>query len=370
MKLKRFSWIFLIALLTIFPAAAQDSSAPVIDATNIRQLQSIAQINFADLSEEAGVVDKGWFALSANGNRLVVMNRQNVLVTLNNMGQVLDVIAVISGKIRLSSIDAVFSSDGELHASLQVENGKYQVNWRWIGNNLGEQHIVDSLDVPIRLWFDDVDTKIWLEILSGDSTEMAYVTQIIPSSMELYSSMGREIANADVITLPSGPENDPDSFMRIGRIDPPRAITATKEALLKLWNLETGEVTAAVQLDSLPAAGQVNSDGSSFAWVDQKFASLHLLNFETGEDQVIAPLGGTYIPFLLLSAKSDVIIGVNVGLEPDVVAWDISTGERIDLGKYRTCNRQPDLVRLSKDGSTLVIGCDSGLDIWRVPETP
>jgi hypothetical protein len=27
-------------------------------------------------------------------------------------------------------------------------------------------------------------------------------------------------------------------------------------------------------------------------------------------------------------------------------------------------------VRLSKDGSTLVIGCDTGLDIWRVPETP
>ena len=170
--------------------------------------------------------------------------------------------------------------------------------------------------------------------------------------------------------LPSGPENDPDSFMRIGRIDPPLAITATKDALLKRWNLETGEVTASVQLDSLPAAGQVNADGSYFAWVDQKFEALHLLNFESKVDLVIAPLGGTYIPFLLLSAKADVIIGVNVGLEPDVVAWDIATGERIDLGNYRACNRQPDMVRLSKDGSTLVIGCDTGLDIWRVPETP
>jgi hypothetical protein len=158
--------------------------------------------------------------------------------------------------------------------------------------------------------------------------------------------------------------------MRIGRIDPPLAITATKEALLKRWNLETGEVTASAQLEALPAAGQVNADGSSFAWVDQKFESLHLLNFETGKDQVIAPLGGTYIPFLLLSAKSDVIIGVNVGLEPGVMAWDVATGERIDLGTYRSCNRQPDMVRLSKDGSTLVVGCDTGLDIWRVPVTP
>jgi hypothetical protein len=53
-----------------------------------------------------------------------------------------------------------------------------------------------------------------------------------------------------------------------------------------------------------------------------------------------------------------------------VVAWDVKTGERTILGEYRECNRpQPDMTRLSEDGTTLVIGCDTGLDIWRiVPE--
>jgi len=365
--MKFFTWILLTAFLMIFPASAQETS-PVINAANIRQLQSVQHINFADLPEEAGVVDKGWFALSPSGDRIIVGNRQNVLVTLNNFGQVLDVIAVVSGKLWLSSVDVVFSSDGEIHASLQLEKDKYQVNWRWIGNYLGEQHIVDSADIPIRLWFDDIDTKLWLEILPGNPTKMAYVTQIASSKMALYFSMGREISNSAVVTLPSGPENDPESFLRIGRIDPPLAITATQDALLKRWNLETGEVTATAQIDSLPAAGQVNANGTHFAWVDQQFESLHLLNFETGEDQVIASLGGTYIPFLLLSAGADVIIGVNVGDQPNIVAWDVRTGERFDPGEYRACNRQPDMVRLSRDGSTLVIGCDTGLDIWRVRE--
>ena len=154
----------------------------------------------------------------------------------------------------------------------------------------------------------------------------------------------------------------------MGRIEPPFAITITRDELLKRWDLESGEVTATAQLAQSPGAGQLNRDGRYFVWVDQQFEALHLLDFETGTDRIIAPLAGTYIPFLLLNPVGDVIIGVNVGLQPDVVAWVVNTGQKIVLGDYRVCNRQPDMVRLSQDGSTLVVGCDTGLDIWRAGE--
>ena len=70
--------------------------------------------------------------------------------------------------------------------------------------------------------------------------------------------------------------------------------------------------------------------------------------------------------YLLLNSSASVIIGINVDLKPVVVAWNVVTGERIELGEYRSCDRQPDMVRLSVDDTTLVIGCDTGMDIWRV----
>jgi hypothetical protein len=57
---------------------------------------------------------------------------------------------------------------------------------------------------------------------------------------------------------------------------------------------------------------------------------------------------------------------VDVDDEPVVVAWDVATGQQYHLGTYRQCNRPPDMARLSEDGTTLVIACDTGLDIWRV----
>jgi hypothetical protein len=80
-------------------------------------------------------------------------------------------------------------------------------------------------------------------------------------------------------------------------------------------------------------------------------------------------LGGVYLPFLALTPNADVIIAVNAGLQPIVTAWNTATGEKYDLGEYRQCNRQPDMVRLSQDGATLAIGCDTGVDIWRIPDS-
>jgi hypothetical protein len=189
------------------------------------------------------------------------------------------------------------------------------------------------------------------------------VVQLAP---DLFTQQGDAPEVADLPSIPSGPEHDFDAFLRIGRIKPPTAITVTQSGQVKRWNLETGEVTATAQLEELPGAGQVNASGRYFIWRDAESTSLHLLDFETGEDRGVAPLDGAYIPFMFLTSDASVAIGVNVGSEPIVAAWDTSTGERYNLGEYRACNRQPDMVRLSGDGTALVIGCDTGLDIWRV----
>lgn len=366
MKLKVFSWTILFALFGIFPAAAQDTSSPILDSANIRQLQSVAHIDFTDLPEEAGIVDKGWFATTSSGRYFAFISRDNAVTLWDFETGYLNTTVASCGE----SQEAGGFIDGSFEPLL--EDTFYGVYLSGETSYVG-YHRLDGKNqpmaycyltgIPIRTWVSPI-AQNWIEMFPKDPLDKPYV-EYLPALTLLLTDENIEILPQQ---KPSGPENDTDSFMRIGRIDPPLAITATKDALLKRWNLETGEVTATTQLDSLPAAGQVNADGTFFTWVDQKFESLHLLNFEMGEDQVIAPLGGTYIPFLLLSAKADVIIGVNVGLEPRISAWDVLTGERINLGEYRTCNRQPDMVRLSKDGSTLVIGCDTGLDIWRVPE--
>ena len=178
--------------------------------------------------------------------------------------------------------------------------------------------------------------------------------------------MNEVLPSNSIDEFESGPENDPDSFLRIGRIDPPFAVTVTQNFLVKLWNLEVDAVLATAQLDELPGAGQLSTDGRYFAWRDGDSKALHLLDFKTGKDWIVATLQGSNIPFLLLNSSASVIIGVNVALKPVVVAWDTTTGERVDLGEYRPCSRQPDMVRLSYDSTTLVIGCDKGLDVWRV----
>ena len=112
----------------------------------------------------------------------------------------------------------------------------------------------------------------------------------------------------------------------------------------------------------------MNRDASALAWRDPDYQELHLLELTTGEDRLVAPLDGAYINYILVTPDADVILGVHVGAEPIVAAWAAATGERFDLGAYRECSRTPDMARLSGNAAVLVIGCDTGVDIWRVGE--
>ena len=108
--------------------------------------------------------------------------------------------------------------------------------------------------------------------------------------------------------------------------------------------------------------------GSHFAFSDPASDRLNLLNLATAENRVVAKLDGAYSQYHILTSDGSAIILVNLDFDPVIVAWDVATGRRYDLGPYRNCGRIPDKVTLSVDGAALIIGCDKGLDIWRIVE--
>lgn len=155
---------------------------------------------------------------------------------------------------------------------------------------------------------------------------------------------------------------------RIGRVLPPFAVTTTEAGNVTLWDMETNETLANTQVEDVAVFGAINASATHLAWRNPDSTELHLLAFETGEDEVIAPLSGAFIAYLLLAPNADIIFGIDpMDARSEVVAWITETGEQLSLGKYRACNRQqPDLAQLSEDGTALVIGCDAGLDVWRI----
>ncbi|MCA0452610.1 MAG: hypothetical protein LCI00_01380 [Chloroflexi bacterium] len=356
----------IVLLLTLFPlvvTVSAQADLEAITAENVEHLQSVQQINFADETAGAGVVENGWFAVDAQGKHIAAMNRAGDVVVWDDTGNLIDNYGITGGDDLLSTVqDIAFRKDSPEVVSVHMDGTSYYVAYRNYETHELEYFHFSTADVPLRIW----DTgNTWLEVSPADYLRTRFVRELLPEASDNLRT-NAELAPSEYRELESGPENDPDAFFRIGRMRLPYAITATQEFFVKRWNLETGEVTATAQLDGMPGVGQITPDGRYFAWRDSESEAIHLLDFETGIDKVIAPLNGSYIPYLLLNSSASVIIGVNVDLKSIVVAWDVSTGERIELGEYRSCNRQPDMVRLSVDDTTLVIGCDTGLDIWRV----
>lgn len=352
------SWVGLFFLLIL---QMPETPLPVIARLNVGQLQSVMQIDFADAPAAAGKIENGWFALDPHGEKMAVINRDNHIVVWNTAGEMIDTY-FISGADGLPTtvLDAAFNPEGDVLVSVHAEGGTYYVVYRWVNAGHMEYYRFPTADVPLRVW---ANAFVWLEVSPIDYLQTRYVLQLNPIVMDRIR-INEELSDSEIFQLPSAPENDPDSYLRIGRIDPPLAITITQDGLVKRWDLESGLVTAEAQVGTLAGAGQVTPDGRYFVWRDSESVNLHLLDFETGEDRIVADLNGNYIPFLFVTNTADVVIGVNVDLEPLVVAWDTTTGIRVDLGEYRMCKRQPDMVRLSADNTTLVIGCDSGIDIW------
>ena len=339
-------------ILLSMPFLAQDETpiapnSPIITAENITQLQSVAQIDFVSLSAEAGQFVTGRFALSDDGAWIAVMNDENEIILLNDDGEIQGMHTVADADV----IDMAFDVSDEHILSLHYSDEMMTIVINSVNYSEQAHYEFDIDGFPQSLWSDD-DGNIWVEIVGQD-------IEIVQLNLD----------DETFETIPYAPALDSNAVVRIGRIPPPFVVTSSQEGLVKLWNLQLGEVVMETQVAEGPAVfGQINTDATHLAWRDQESESLYLLNFESGENQQIAALNGEYVQYFFLTPEADIILAVHLEDRPDVVAWNVETGEHYELGEHRVCTRVPDMIRLSMDGTTLVIGCDAGLDIWHIVE--
>lgn len=325
--------------------AAQEPLSPVIDAGNIGQLGPVASVDFANLAAEGHEIISGRFVLSADGESFLINDVLNRSLVVNADGEVLGLYPLWGedGESRTFLAGAFAYDDPAASVSLYTD---------------GSSHYLAQLDrendVYSEATFSPHIEDIWLNhgVVWAAASDWIYAWHPVVQ--------GREETSLTSFT------QDTDSVVRIGRIDPPFAVTATMDGLVKRWDMVTGEVTATLAAESVPIYGYLTPDGRYLVWRDAPSTAIYLSDFETGETQAAVRLDGLYFPFIFVTPEADVIIGVNPNNVPAVMAWDVATGQTYELGPYRQCNRALDMARLSRDGTTLVIGCDTGLDIWQV----
>lgn len=351
-------WIFVGLLVLVAPVQAQQSGYAAITAENIRDLQSVQQLDFAAILEGLESAS-GLFVINSDASKIITFGNAPGQPPLSRAilwgyGEDLSVMPITD-----SSIFRALSGDGEcLYAGYQGFVEVYRLDQT-------EDDVVRmALNAPT-----DFVNDLWLQ----DPTECGNIIYV-----EITDRMGQTAVWQLDATQPDAPVflydqlfiiPDQDAAARVGRVPPPLALTMDFDGHLYRWDMNDNTLTATVPVGELAMFGAVNQPGTHYVWLNEDYNALHLVDFEALSDREVASLGeGFYISHLRLTQNADVIIGVDPKDAPGTVsAWLVETGERIDLGPYRQCNRvQPDLVQLSRDGTTLVIGCDTGLDIWRV----
>jgi WD40 repeat protein len=349
--------LVLVTVVGMMIVQGQDNPMP-IQADNVMTIESVLTIDFNNVPPEAGELISGWLRLDPSGNHAVTVNRANdLLVWELSSGDLVVVYRIVGADgTNANMMDIAWNADGtEIH-SLHTDGESY-----FIGVYTLQDDTLRTITVPaegnrpVRVWASTEPDQTWVEVLTVDPNIMPYVLQL-------------DVETGEVLTkLDSIAEADRQSQVRIGRMPAPLAVTSSIEGEVHLWDLEAGTLLHQVQVDGMPTFGHINgASGRRLVWRDTQSESLNLLDFDTEENTEIAQLGGSYVQALLLSPTTDVVIGVNIDLEPIIVAWDVASGERLDLGFYRECSRTPDMVQISEDGTTLAIGCDTGIDIWRV----
>ncbi len=340
-------WIraLLCALLLVCASLVKGQGYPPISAANIARLQSQARIDFADFPGELKI---GWFEAKADGGEFTVFDQAGRIYEVSLAGIADSWTYVESGSGQLFSlIDAAYM--GDALQALYVIDGGYFINQQRLPAGYQPVALVSQ---GVSLFVEAIDSD-------GRTVFLHYV----------YWDAGEALQLVDEFFLPASDPEQP--AVRIGRVAFPLALySALADGALTVYRYPDAFAAAAAReyrLTQGPAVfGAVNAAGSHFAWSGPYSERLNLLDLDTGENHVVAEIGGAYAQYHLLTADASAILIVNLDFAPEVFAWDVESGQRYELGLYRSCQRIPDKVALSRDGTALVIGCDTGLDIWRV----
>ncbi len=343
-------WLLLLALclalafmLTAFPLAQE---AEVIGAGNIGRLRSAGHIDFADFANPPEV---GFFAANADATEFIVFDRAQRIYAVGETAirRSWSYLPADSESV-FALIDASYIA-GQPHI-LYLLDGTYFIN----------DYPLPTAQQPVALFAAEAAEEIVIEAL--DSTGGTVFLR--------YGLERGELRWLETIAYPAKASETPQ--LRIVRIDFPLVIMAALvDGGLTVYRYPSAfgpEKGRRYSLENGPAVfGAVNGAvASHFAWGDAARNTLNLLDLATGENRLVAELAGAYAQHFLLTADASVLIIVNLDFQPEVFAWAVSSGQRYDLGPYRSCQRIPDKVALSADGRALIIGCDTGLDIWRV----
>lgn len=337
--------LFLAAVLALFVQSVSAQDQAVITAENLSRVQSALHLDFDRLDLTVG---SGIFVMNADASIIVTFANAPDASPLST--------AVIWDGITGNIKGSLFIGENQFYRTLSADGKKLAVAIQSgalvFDLETGESHqLLASAGPLLSVWF------------TRDNVICGETAPDLEGQAFILCSDGR-----DPVPLFGGASLD---FVRIGRVPPPLSVTSSGDGTANLWNLETGEILAQANVGEIAAFGAINFAGTHLAWRDPLSQGLNLLEVATGDNRQIAPLGGAYIAHIILSRDADVIFGIDpFSARGHVWAWLTATGEKVDLGRYRACQRQqPDLAQLSADGTALVIGCDSGIDVWRVGST-
>jgi len=272
----RLGWLVLVLTgLNVVGVQAQGSSTSVkpISSTTIMDLAPVHQIDFAGLADLQGHsldVVNGWFALSPDGSLIALKSDDNLIALKSDDNQV--VVVDAEGNVQqvyaapldraqddlpATFIDAAFSPDGRWLASAHTL-GRWLASAHTLGSDL--YVVVLSLDgafepveqvfpqagYPTRVWI-STSNEIWLEMVPDMSRDDPRPYLLAAWALEPCDSA----PCSDLpMEYPSGPDQDADSFVRVGRIRQDAAITVTQDFVAKRWDLVAGEVVATGQLNA------------------------------------------------------------------------------------------------------------------------
>lgn len=327
--------------MSLLSARADDA----ISADNLHRLRSAARVDFADLP---GEIRLGWFEANHDASQFILFDQAGRIYRLDGAGLLESWSYRQQDGQLFSLIDAAFVDDSPF--VLYLLDDAFYIN--------ATQLLLPGDPVALHA----LAGQLAIEV-AHDGGLSFQLMDIEPDSLAL--------TPGETLAMPGSEAGAP--AVRIGRVDFPQAIIShLADGALTAYRYPeafTAETGRRFKLPGGPAvAGAVNASGTHFAWSDPAAARLNLLDLQSGSNQVVAELNGAYAQYHLLSADASAILVVNLDFAPAVFAWDIASGLRHELGEYRACKRIPDKVALSGDGTALIIGCDSGLDIWRVGE--